>query len=113
MLMEYGAVEANPFKEVKLPKRDAPDQRLVTDEECRALWEAAGHSLFPRRGRRECGRRSVHDIPFQGPLEAIRMISDPNATTPTRATNVATISAGVQYGRAPIPATSSNSGLHR
>src|SRR5437870_2117888 len=32
MLVEYGAAEHNPFKEVKLPRKDAPNQRLVTDE---------------------------------------------------------------------------------
>jgi site-specific recombinase XerD len=47
MLIEHGAAEINPFKEVKLPKKDAPDQRLVTDEECRALWEAAGRLRSP------------------------------------------------------------------
>lgn len=47
MLVEHGAVEVNPFKEVKLPKRDAPSQRLVSEEVCRALWEAAGRLRDP------------------------------------------------------------------
>jgi integrase/recombinase XerC len=47
MLMEHGALDANPFKEVKLPKRDAPGQRLVSEVECRGLWEAAGRLRDP------------------------------------------------------------------
>jgi site-specific recombinase XerC len=47
MLLEHGAIDHNPFKEVKLPRKDAPDQRLVTDEVCRALWQAAGRVRDP------------------------------------------------------------------
>lgn len=41
-LHEKGAVPANPAKEVRLPKKDAAQRLLVTDEDLARLLEAAG-----------------------------------------------------------------------
>lgn len=53
MLVEHGAAAKNPFLDVRLPKKDAAQRLLVTDEELQALYEASVRQPDPVRAARD------------------------------------------------------------
>jgi site-specific recombinase XerD len=53
MLTDHGAVEKNAFLEVRLPKKDAAQRLLVSDDELSALLEAATRQPDPLRAARD------------------------------------------------------------
>jgi site-specific recombinase XerD len=53
MLVDHDVVEKSPFGEVRLPKKDAAQRLLVSDEELEALLDAATRQPDPLRAARD------------------------------------------------------------